>query len=238
MRKWLLFILFPTLVWAQDGADEQYDQRDQQQLEQQLDSTMQDLSAYGGPETRLSNTTQTASTPQSSFSPAMLQDIQKLQDASKEGGDNLFDRTMSNMTGMLMKQLLESNPFSRFSRDEVKKVIQEQIPHPAFKEIIADYPVLLEIITDLLRDDEALISLVKITLKRDQLKKYGMFFVGLFIINMILNLFLDKNRSILQKIVRRLATNALIFCINMGYFYFLFKEELTPAIEIVKGHLL
>lgn len=142
------------------------------------------------------------------------------------------------MTGQMKKflgEFLAQNPFAMIPKRETKSLVLARLQGLPFGKILEDNPKLLDMFVDILRDNKALPNLLGLVNKPDKVKKFGFIALGVFIVVFLLNL-LNSKGNIFRRILRKLAIGLLAFAFNTGAFYFIFREELTPLLNIVFKH--
>ena len=200
----LNIILHPAL--AQQGD----------KLEKDFDSTAQGLGAGG---TKLE---------------ALSAD--KFGNAKEESKPALKESFVSGMMTGVMKQainqFLKENPFSKMDREEVKSMIQVKTNGLPVAKLFEKSPKILDMLVDWIRDEKALPKIMGIVNKPDQVKKYGFVVIGIFILSFILNLTNSKG-GLGKRILKKLGIFIGAFLVNITAFVVLFKEEITPTLDIV-----
>jgi hypothetical protein len=201
----LTFNIHPAL--AQQGDD----------LEQQFDKTAKGFSQDG---TKLQG----------------LKEGEFSNDPEKPKAEGLKESFVTNMMTGVMKQaidqFLKENPFSKMERQEVKSMIELKTNGLPVATLFKNHPKILDIFVDWIRDDKALPKIIGIVNKPDEVKVYGFIVMGIFILSFILNLANSKG-GLGKRILKKLMIFVGAFAINIGTFFFLFKEEMKPTLDII-----
>lgn len=203
----LLCSLFVHPAYSQQGD-----------LEGQFDTTTQDLSNPGGQK---------------------LDRIGKDEfsnDPNKVKNDGLKESFVTKMMSGVMKQaidnFLKENPFSKMDRKEVKSMIELKTNGLPVAKLFEKHPKLLEILVDWIRDEKALPKIMGIVNKPDEVKTYGFIVTGIFILSFLLNLANSKG-GLGKRILKKMGIFIGAFIINISAFFFLFKAEVKPTLDII-----
>jgi hypothetical protein len=182
-----------------------------------------------------------------------LTDFSQLDPSSKQGADlELEDKRVkpdkSKLPGILgnilggfkssmIKKLLKTNPMSRMGHDQLKKMLKERFKGTKYATVLEKHETLLDIIVELIRDKKALPELVSILDKADKLLTYSYSFIGVFILAMLLNIFMFAKAGVFKRIMFKIFLTVSMPIVNLGIFYFMFKENLDPTVAIIKRYL-
>lgn len=160
----------------------------------------------------------------------------KFGNAKEESKPALKESFVSGMMTGVMKQainqFLKENPFSKMDREEVKSMIQVKTNGLPVAKLFEKSPKILDMLVDWIRDEKALPKIMGIVNKPDQVKKYGFVVIGIFILSFILNLTNSKG-GLGKRILKKLGIFIGAFLVNITAFVVLFKEEITPTLDIV-----
>ena len=92
-------------------------------------------------------------------------------------------------------------------------------------------------LVDLVRDERAMLDALTIFINKEQLKVYGVIWLILFLIQwMFKKIFFKKNWGLLTRFTMSLLVGVIFTTISLGIFYRLFKDELTPTVQIIGKH--
>ena len=212
MKKLLLIliILFSGFAFA-DSDDE---------LEESIKETVQSLQVI--------NTDQ-ATEPENLKDKKTHYKPRKLQDSYLT---NVMDGMMKNM----IKDILKENPLSKMSKGEVRGLVEGYLNNLPIGKTFEKNPGLLDFFIDWLRDKRALPKFVGIINKPQKVKTYSFIVLGIFVASFFLNLFNSKG-SLFKKILRKLMIFFGVAIINVSVFYFMFKPNVQPTIDLILKHL-
>ena len=160
--------------------------------------------------------------------------LQELQNMDKTEQTEVLNKLNVDQKSMV-DALIKDNPFSKMSRDEVKAVLVQRAEGQRFEALFKKYPHTLEFTAELLQDKEALSKFISITAQPDKMKKYGIIMICLFIVSFFLN-FKNKAGTLMARIGKKMLISGGMLAFSLLSFYYLFKTELTPSVEIFKRH--
>lgn len=151
----------------------------------------------------------------------------------------LKESFLSNMIPASMKDILakflKTNPFSNLSKEDVKAMLVSQTEGKPLGEAFKKNPKLLDFAVDWIRDPKALPAFMGMANKPEQMKNYGIVVLIVFAISFILN-FLNKSGGLVKRIFKKLLITFGSLIVNLVLFYWFFKEELDPTLEIAKKY--
>lgn len=189
-------------------------------LEKQFDSTTQDLSNLEGEQLK----------------PIGNEEFAEGEKQKKAVPEGLQDSFVSNMMTGVMKQVvsefLKENPFSKMDREEVKSMIKLRMNGLPVEKLFEKNPKLLDMLVDWIRDKKALPKIIGIVNKPKEVKIYSFVVIAIFVLSFILNLVNSKG-NLGKRILNKIGIFLGAFIINLGTFYFLFREELKPSLDII-----
>jgi hypothetical protein len=148
-----------------------------------------------------------------------------------------FKKMLGGLQSKMIKKLLKTNPMSHMSHKDLKNSLIEKFKGGKLDPVIRKYPKLLDFVVGMIRDPDALASLVTILDKQEKMLTYTYSFVGIFILSILLNIFAFPNAGWFKKIMFKLFITIMVPVANLGIFYFMFKKELAPTIEVAKKYL-
>jgi hypothetical protein len=158
----------------------------------------------------------------------MAENIQKM------GNSSFYDESFRNA----FKDVFSNNPLHALSVEEVRSRILEGVKDKPGEKIFIKYPKTLDISVDILRDQDALMSLMGIMERKDDLKSYFYFWLGLIIFSLIYKrFFFSKQWNYFQRLFMSLLMTVFVTVTSFGAFYYLFKKELKPTISIIRRHI-
>lgn len=148
----------------------------------------------------------------------------------------LEKRLLGDKSGVELAKSIELllSPLRKLPEKELMKMVLENSKDTQVGPYLNEYPLITLFLVRLIRDKEAVPSLLKILENRDRL----IYFAGAMICTLIFGFFLKRlfhkeDRSFFGVIavffVRFFTVNAL----RIGIFYYFFAKEFTPAMRIV-----
>jgi hypothetical protein len=175
-------------------------------------------------------------------------DIKKIQEmaenmqASGDGKTETFDggflgKIMSDQMKQAAAQMMKSNPFKMMSDDTIKSMILGRFkPESPIGKFFANNPRAVDGTVAWVKDEHAIPAFISIINKPDKMKHFGYSVLTIFIIAFLLNLKNGKN-GLLKRLVFKLLMMASTGVINLCVFYFLFRDELQPSINVISKYL-
>lgn len=148
--------------------------------------------------------------------------------------NSLFDKKV---IAVLKKALKQSN-LKTLPREDVKKIVGESLKGNPLGKVFQKFPQGLEVFVDVIRDEHALPGLLDIFAERKKLQYFGygwmiMFFLSLWFKGSII----DKYKPFYVRIPQSILYSLTFTGIVMTAYYFLFKDQLDPTIQVVRGTL-
>lgn len=160
--------------------------------------------------------------------------IQELQNMDENQKKNMLENLMKNQQNVI-NDFIKNNPFASMPRDEVKNLLLERSKNVRFGKMFQENPKTLEFAVDILQDKDALPKFFGIIAKKDELKKYGFITIALIVLSFVLN-FKNKSGGLMKRIGKKILITLGVTSLSLMSFYFLFKEDITPAFIIFKRH--
>lgn len=163
-----------------------------------------------------------------------LEQVKKIAEQNKiKLDDNVFTGLLKGESKSALAEMLNSNPFEEMSLDQVKQMILIRTEGSRLNNWLKKNPVRLEAFAELVKDEKALPSLIEILNKSDKLTKYAMGCVFIFLVGIFINL-KNSDKSMIKKIILKLSVTVATLGCNVLLFYFVFKDEVSPAWNIIK----
>lgn len=156
---------------------------------------------------------------------------EKLENLNRELDQSFVSRFMDQEMKDALGKMITQNPFQYLSDTQAKEMLIAR-----GGKSLSDNPKLLNGLSEWLRDKEAMPRFLSIVGESEKMKKYGMYFLIVFVIAFFLNLKNSKN-SILKRLVFKIMLMISTGVLNLLIFYYLFKEELSPTVRIAKKYL-
>jgi hypothetical protein len=175
-------------------------------LEEELDGTLNELSSGSG----------------------MGANIEMVEGA----GGSALSSFLANIQKNMFEKLVKENPLAHLSKDQIRTFIIERAKETPWEKIFSDYPKLLDFVVEWFSDKKALPSIINIMARKNKLTNYTVSFFVILIFSMILNILLTKKGSILKHLAIKFMVTIFTMLAQLGAFYFIFQEELSPTIEI------
>jgi hypothetical protein len=130
-------------------------------------------------------------------------------------------------------KMMQSNPFKMMSNEDVKSMILGRFkPESPIGKFFNNNPNAVDGTVAWIKDEHAIPSFISIINKPEKMKYFGYSVLAVFLIAFFLNLKNGKN-GILKRILFKIVMMASTAVINLGVFYYLFKEELQPSINVI-----
>lgn len=164
-------------------------------------------------------------------------DPEKMQQIIKNLENNPMLKMLSAKQKEAAAQMMQKNPFAEMGKSAVKTTILAKMDasKPAGK-FIHDHPKLVDFVADWVVDDKAIPAFVSIIVKKEKAKIMGGVFVAVLITVFLLNL-KNSKKSIFKRILIKIAIMLGSFLVNAGSFYFIYREELGPTVDVAMRHL-
>jgi hypothetical protein len=137
-----------------------------------------------------------------------------------------------------MEKLLKDAKLSRFPPDEVRENILKAFRGNPLEGYLRTSPKLQDFIVDLVRDDRALVSMVKILRDKQRLKIYLYWWIGIMFASYYTRkLFISKFWKGSFRTFASLLFSLTITTITLSTFCLIFDQEMKPIITLIKKHL-
>lgn len=140
---------------------------------------------------------------------------------------------------MVLKKMLEQNAMSKASDAEVKAMIMEKAKGSAIEKFLVDHPKVTNMFVEILKDSKAMPSLVGVFLRKDDLKVYGLIWLGLMIFAWLFKKTLykkNKKWTSGQRMLVSLLVSIGITFTSLTIFYNMFHDEISPTAKIIVKH--
>lgn len=136
-----------------------------------------------------------------------------------------------------IKSIIEQTDFSKFRTHELREMIRGQMKDRPLGKLFETFPKLLDVVVDIVRDKKALLGLVGIMDRREDLKQFSLICLVLFIISLYLRrIFLKPVWNFFVRIIARLTFSFGLTALTIYIFYQMFQKEVDPTLEILKRH--
>ena len=137
-----------------------------------------------------------------------------------------------------LAQNFKTNPLSTLTQGQAEEIIKQQLSSNFWQNFFQKFPKALKCFAAILIDPVALPSIFHILASESKLKSYAALVLSLQILVLLVVLFFFRRHSPLKRFCYRFFWVLSLQIIGVGYFYFLFKEEVTPILNIIKIYLL
>ncbi len=124
--------------------------------------------------------------------------------------------------------------FQGFSEDELLKLLMENTKDSKFEPYMDRFPKFTLLMVRLIKDKEAIPSVVKIVENKDRLTWFTGVMISTFLLGFLLKRIMRKEgRSILGSIGNYMVRVLIMTVVRFMIIMYFFREELTPAFNIV-----
>lgn len=164
---------------------------------------------------------------------------EQLQQLTKDGWSSA--KVMDKKVLEVLQKLLATGVLSNQPREQLRAHLLEKMKGSRAEPLLKRFPVLVEIMTDLMRDKEALPGLIRVLGQRDALRKYMIIWVAIFIFSFIFRRKVIKpsveEMGFIKRNLISLSVTIFFTTISTLIFYFMFKPDVHPTFAIVGRHL-
>lgn len=139
----------------------------------------------------------------------------------------------------VLKKMLEQNTMRSASDEEVRAMILEKSKGTGMEKFLITHPKLTNMFVEVLKDPQAMPSLIGIFLRKDDLKLYAGIWVGLMVLAWLIKKLLYKKNPRWTSGKRILVSLLVSLCITattLTIFYNMFSNELSPTAKIIVKH--
>lgn len=137
-----------------------------------------------------------------------------------------------------MENILKEAKMSQYPPELIRGKILDAFKGNALEGYVRNSPRLQNFFIDIIRDDKALISAIRIFKDRPRLKIYLYFWIAImFAAYYTKKLFISKFWSSSTKAFASVLFSLTISTITLSTFCLIFEEEMKPIIVIVKKHI-
>lgn len=168
---------------------------------------------------------------------AQLQEMAASQNVAAKGVPSFFSNMLGGLKSTMVKGLLQDNPMSKMSHQGLKSFLQQRIKDTKYEKVFSKFPKLLDILVELIRDNDALPSLMSMLDEQEKMLTYSYIVIGVIIFSIILNIFMFANAGIFKRILFKIFMTVSVPLLNLIIFYLMFKKHLDPTISIIKKYL-
>ena len=137
----------------------------------------------------------------------------------------------------LLKEAINEMKIENVPPEFHKAVVMGKVKGTPWETIFEKNPKLLSISAGILADKRALLGMFGILERKSDIKLFGIICLFILVASWVLKkIMIDKSWNRLHRYSLTLFISVLSLTVSMAVFYQLFKEELTPSIQIVRKH--
>lgn len=138
---------------------------------------------------------------------------------------------------LLIKRMLEHSRIDEVSPEVVKGLINEKLKDSLLGSFLKSNPRIFSLLVDIMRDKRALVGLVEILIRRDDLKSYIHFWIAFLIAAWLLKkATFKKGWGRYRTLLMGMLVSLIITSVSLSVFYNTFHKELSPTLEIISRH--
>jgi hypothetical protein len=138
----------------------------------------------------------------------------------------------------LVNEAINKRPLKNLTQSQVRALLLEKIKGHKFEKFILNHPNLIDCLVDILRDEKAIPSALGLFLRKDDLKIFGLIWLGILFMGWLFKkIFFNKKWSYQKRIFMGLLIGLGHSLIVLVLFYNIFYEELSPTVAIILKYL-
>ncbi len=134
----------------------------------------------------------------------------------------------------VVKKMMEQSTLKQATDEEVRKLILDKAKGSLMENYLKNHPKVTDTFVEILKDEKAMSSMVGIFLRRNDLKLYGLFWLGLMILAWLFKKIVFKKDWPRGK---HIGLSLLVsFCVtvtSLTIFYNMFSNEISPMAKII-----
>jgi hypothetical protein len=150
-----------------------------------------------------------------------------------EINDSFLTSFMNENTKKAAMDLMKTNPFSAMSKGELESMILARTEGSPLNSLFKKNPKALVILVEVLQDKKAVPAMMSIINKPEQMKKYGFACIFIILIGFFINIKNSKAHFMKRVLYKIILSFSTIGC-NLAVFYYLFYQEISPTVQIIK----
>lgn len=160
------------------------------------------------------------------------------EELQKIGHDSLSAAAlMDERVVEIVQKGLKQNHLNEMDHKEIKEFLRERAQGGVAERVFNLFPRTLNIAAGIMGDKDALPALLGMLRRQEDLKRYAIITVCLFVIGFVLKkFFIKKKWGVIKRFFYSACISLSMMVISTRYFYYLFKYELTPTIRVVQKH--
>lgn len=138
---------------------------------------------------------------------------------------------------VILQKLFRNNELQKQSPEFISQLILDKAKGKPFEWILKDHPKVLSAIVDVIRDQEALASLIGIFLRKGDLKTYFFIWIGLMILGHLIKRFaFSEDWGKGKRFIMSFLLSLTLTVTSLTVFYNMFDRELSPTAKILITH--
>lgn len=136
----------------------------------------------------------------------------------------------------IIKRAFQENRIGEQPLEIQHAIIMGAVKDQPIEKVFLRYPKLLDVVTALIADKEAIPSLLNIILRKNDLKVFGWISLSLLISGFLLRkLITSRKAGFFKRLFIRTCLGLGIACTSMTIFYHMFEAEVSPTIRVVRS---
>ncbi len=210
-----LFLFFITLSGFAQEEDENLSQQIEQEKKQQIQAAV-----------RLNEQKEKAAD-------LTVSVLEKVKSAATSDFDFMDEKARTHI-----KKMIEESKIWEQSPDQIRRLIMLNVKGKPMEKVFQTFPKFLDVAVAFMRDREALSGLIDFLGKKEELKIYGLLWIGMMILGWVLRkLVVSKTRASGKNFFFKMTVNLLLSIVSIVVFYNMFEKEIGPTVSIIKQHL-
>jgi hypothetical protein len=137
----------------------------------------------------------------------------------------------------IVQKMFDNSPLRSMTIEQVRNLMLEKVKGEPYEGLLRSNPKLVDAFADVLRDEKAMPSLLGVLLRKDDLKIYGLIWLGLIFFSWVFKkIFFDKDWSRGKRFFMSILVSLSVTALSLGIFYKMFNEEVSPTVTILSRH--
>ncbi len=145
---------------------------------------------------------------------------------------NFFTNIMSDKLKQGLGEMIKTNPFSSMTKRDLSSSLVERTQGTAFGNFLSQNPKVLNVLTEVCHDKEALPSFLSIVNRPKKMKYFSICVLIIFLMVFSLNL-MNSKAGIFKRLMIKFSLMIIGSVANFTAFYVIFTEELTPVVDVI-----
>ncbi len=148
------------------------------------------------------------------------------------------DDIMSEKFQKMIEKSLKDNPLRDMKRETLKQMLMARVSGQLLGRVFRFLPVTLDITVDLMKDDKALLGLIRLAGKKKEMMNFAGVWIVLFIsFWMLKKRIAPKTAPFVRRLIFKTSLSIIGSVLSLSIFYFMFQEEIGPMISIITKNL-